>query len=153
MKLPFVSRAHHEDAIRLRDQQIMNLQSELAEAREERKRLMDVIAVKSTGMSIYGIVAPPNEEEEAAERQQSPEKDSAEPVAAKRPEELPPTRARDVVRRAERENLSAAEREQQDYNRLTQAAFEARRELQEAIKRGSATAEQAAGNGNGKSSQ
>ncbi len=101
LRLPFVGRGRFEDA----QATIRELREQLRELREERVLLSDVIAARATGVSIYGRFKLPGAQQEEEEvRQQSPEKDSEEPIAIKR-EEVMPIRARDYARKKERENL------------------------------------------------
>ncbi len=133
MSFPFITRGHHEDALNVRDEEIARLKIELQEAHVERKRLMDMITFKSTGLQVFGTLQIPKEEEEPEPRQYSPEKDSAEPMVRK-PETSPAARARDVVKRAERENLASAAKDEQENERMAKLLDEARLQVANDLK-------------------
>lgn len=133
MNLPFVSRGRFDDAL----QQIKELKAELAEAKKERKLLADVIGVKAVGFSIYGELAIPKDEDE-------PEPKGSEKDSPERPDFVP-TRARDVVRHREKENLQQYSEDEQASGRLKSIAAE---EVRKAVEAGRHRAVEVPTNGN-----
>lgn len=63
MKLWFVSRETLEEAKSSRDRMIERLEREILELKEDRKVTVDILSVRALGMSVYGKIVPPKEEE------------------------------------------------------------------------------------------
>ena len=106
MRFPFVSRDRYEETKAVSEVRISDLSLQVKELTEERKRLADFIAVRSNNASLYGLIKPPEIEDD-------------EPVAAAEEiEDLPPTRARQFAKRAEEKNVRTFRAEEDEVTRL-----------------------------------
>lgn len=123
MQWPWVSRERLLEAIAVRDSQIAKLEKERSDLEKERRRLLDFIAVRSNGISIYGEIKPPREDEP------EPEPDGKDIGELKA---IPPTRARSFQRAVEERNMAAFKKENEEAERLVAEMQEAGRRAAEA---------------------
>lgn len=75
MKLWLVSRETLEEAKSSRDRMIERLEREILELKEDRKVTVDILSVRALGMSVYGKIVPPREEEIEPEPEAKPGED------------------------------------------------------------------------------
>ena len=113
MRFPFVSRERLDEAISVRESRITDLGEQVRALTEERKRLSDFIAVRSNNMSVYGLVNPLKEEEEAIDPK------------ATEPDAVPPGRARQFAQRVQEKNEKQFRTEEAEAERVISSAIEA----------------------------
>lgn len=121
MQWPWISRERLTEAIAIRDSQIGKLEKALADLEKERRRLLDFIAVRSNGISIYGEIKAPQDGPEP----EPEDKDIGEMPA------IPPTRARSFQRQRDQMNRAKYEKDQAEADRLINEAIEEGRKAAE----------------------
>lgn len=122
MRFWFVSRETLEEAKSSRDRMIVRLEQEILELKEDRKVTVDVLSVRALGVSIYGKIKPPREDEPEPETQQQVTEDG---------EPKPPVgmmqmtgRARAIAKAQGATNLEQYNRDQAELMRLVESAKE-----------------------------
>jgi hypothetical protein len=126
MKLPFIPRSTYDAAIEQRDVRIADLKAEVARLREDHEKTVDILSCRAIGQSMYGRISPPKIEEEP----EAPKQAAPDPATDRIPSPLEQditehgTKARGLVRRAEKRNRQQIEEAERALELAQQVGYE-----------------------------